>query len=221
MLPDFNHPDENVKSKLSVTDILAHRYGLATQNTEWMQEYGRLSLPKSETMPMFSSLKVITPLRSKWLYSNCGYAVAALMIEKVPGQSWGEFLEARIFEPLGLKHTVTTRNPDLDNVSQGYLALPNGPPYLNERPRVSSNGIMAGAAGVQSCVADLLVLYKALLNAEMDQSTHNRTFRVSLSDTCQHCSALILLSQTPISTNKPMVLAGSAQSSQGLLVQLA
>jgi CubicO group peptidase (beta-lactamase class C family) len=68
-----------------------------------MQEYGRLSSPKSETMPMFSSLKVITPLRSKWLYSDWGYAVATLMIEKVTGQSWGEFLEARIFGPLGLQ----------------------------------------------------------------------------------------------------------------------
>jgi hypothetical protein len=39
---------------------------------------------------------------------------------------------------------------------------------------------MAGAAGAQSCVADLLVLYKALLNAEVDQSTHNRAFTEGL-----------------------------------------
>jgi CubicO group peptidase (beta-lactamase class C family) len=41
----------------------------------------------------------------KYSYCNSGYFLLALIIEKVTGHTYGEFLEENIFKPLGMNHT--------------------------------------------------------------------------------------------------------------------
>lgn len=43
---------------------------------------------------------------SHFAYSNTGYALLALVVERVSGQRFADFLKARLFKPLGMKHTV-------------------------------------------------------------------------------------------------------------------
>jgi CubicO group peptidase (beta-lactamase class C family) len=43
---------------------------------------------------------------SKWEYSNSGYAVLAMIVEKVSGKSFGQFLQERIFTPLKITNTL-------------------------------------------------------------------------------------------------------------------
>jgi hypothetical protein len=41
----------------------------------------------------------------KWKYSNSGYYLLGMVIEKVSGKSYAQFLDERIFKPLGMTHT--------------------------------------------------------------------------------------------------------------------
>jgi CubicO group peptidase (beta-lactamase class C family) len=41
-----------------------------------------------------------------WSYSNSGYVVLGIIVTKVSGKSYGEFLQQRIFAPLKMNHTV-------------------------------------------------------------------------------------------------------------------
>ena len=43
---------------------------------------------------------------SKWEYSNSGYAVLAMIVEKVSGKPFGQFLQERIFTPLKMNNTL-------------------------------------------------------------------------------------------------------------------
>jgi CubicO group peptidase (beta-lactamase class C family) len=46
------------------------------------------------------------PVGAKFAYSGTGYVLLAMIVAIVSGQSFAEFLKARIFDPLGMKHTV-------------------------------------------------------------------------------------------------------------------
>lgn len=67
----------------------------------------------------------------KWSYNNTGYLLLGMLIEKVAGKPYGEFMAERIFKPLGMSRT---RANDLRAVvpgrAQGYewdgKALKNG-----------------------------------------------------------------------------------------------
>lgn len=45
------------------------------------------------------------PPGTRFQYSSLGFDVAALLVERVTGQSWETFLRARVFAPLGFEHT--------------------------------------------------------------------------------------------------------------------
>ena len=54
-------------------------------------------------------------------YNNTGYFLLGMIVEKSSGQAWGEFLQARIFTPLGMTATRVNDMQDLiPHRAQGY-----------------------------------------------------------------------------------------------------
>lgn len=58
----------------------------------------------------------------KYKYSNSGYNLLAMIVEKVSGQPFREFLKERIFDPLGMYDTVVydKTEPLIENRAIGY-----------------------------------------------------------------------------------------------------
>lgn len=63
----------------------------------------------------------------KWNYSNSGYVLLGYLIEKVSGQSYSEFVQKNIFEPLGMKDSGYDSNSAIiPHRAEGYTPKPKG-----------------------------------------------------------------------------------------------
>ena len=81
-------------------DIMAKQYaGISDDKIPQIKDAGVLELLERETTTKF------TP-GSHWAYSNSGYVVLAMVVEKRSGMSFGDFLRQRIFTPLGMRGTL-------------------------------------------------------------------------------------------------------------------
>jgi len=63
-----------------------------------------------------------------WSYSNTGYRLLATVVERVTGQSFSAWMEANVFDPLGMTRTTVRSNPMqiVPNRAQGYAPTENG-----------------------------------------------------------------------------------------------
>ncbi len=89
---------------------------------------------------------------TKWAYCNSGYFLLGMIVEKVSGQSYADFLRAQFFEPLGMKDTgVHTHEAILEHEATGYS-------YEGQVLKKALNWDMSragGAGSIYSTVRDL------------------------------------------------------------------
>ena len=105
---------------------------------------------------------VLFPPGTQWRYSNTGYALLALVVERVSGEPFGSFLKRRIFDRLGMKDTVLFTPldpPDIPRRVYGFKIDESGARVLNDHHFL--NG-MYGDGAVYSTAADLLKWDQAL-----------------------------------------------------------
>jgi CubicO group peptidase (beta-lactamase class C family) len=111
---------------------------------------------------------------TSYRYSNGGYALLALIVERASGQSFARFLRQRIFLPLGMKHSVAYEQgiSTVDHRAFGYSPdESDAEPDRWTRTDQSSTSAVLGDGGIYSSIDDLAkwdaALYDdRLLNAE-------------------------------------------------------
>jgi D-alanyl-D-alanine carboxypeptidase len=82
--------------------LLAHRGGTpaALSRAEWSRMWDARDQVKERTRAAHELLRQAPGKVGEFLYSNFGYVVAGVMIEKVTGQPWEVVIRKRLFEPL-------------------------------------------------------------------------------------------------------------------------
>src|SRR5260221_6911201 len=104
---------------------------------------------------------------TKWEYSNSGYVVLGLIVAKVSGQSFGDFLHERIFAPLKMEHTLvfTKGKHEVANRAFGHSEIRN-PPTKDRFVEIdqSSTSATQGDGGIYSNLEDLSEWDDALCN---------------------------------------------------------
>ena len=90
---------------------------------------------------------------SGYRYSNGAYALLALIVGKASGQDFASFLHDRIFQPLGMAHTVAYENGISTVANRAYgHSLVDG---KWKRTDQSSTSAVLGDGGIYSSIADL------------------------------------------------------------------
>jgi CubicO group peptidase (beta-lactamase class C family) len=98
---------------ITIRNLLNHTSGLAAyedlmdkmyEGKSWeeipqIHDAGVLALMEQQAGTKF-------PPGTRWEYSNSGYCVLAMVVQKVSGMPFGEFLRQRIFDPLHMQNTL-------------------------------------------------------------------------------------------------------------------
>lgn len=76
---------------------------------------------RDELLKMFFKLPLEFQPGEAWAYDNTGYYLLGIIIEKASGKSYWQFLDERIFKPLGMNATRSTDpQPIARNRASGY-----------------------------------------------------------------------------------------------------
>ena len=104
--------------EVTVRELLSHTAGF----TDYPKTFNfRKDWTEAELLKMVEGIPLAYPPGTKWDYSNLGYLTLGLLIHHVTGEFYGDFLQQRIFQPLGMQTTRIISEADIvPNRAAGY-----------------------------------------------------------------------------------------------------
>jgi D-alanyl-D-alanine carboxypeptidase len=91
--------------RVTVRQLLQHTSGIPDMEAIFGYEsYRNIYTPK-QIIAIANSKPMDFMPGEGWAYSNTGYYLAGMVLEKISGKTYGQFLKERIFGPLGMSHT--------------------------------------------------------------------------------------------------------------------
>lgn len=111
---------------ITIKQLLNHRSGLPNYiyflNTEIAQPNYKMSNTEMYNYIVTKKPKAYLKPDTRFNYCNTNYAILALLVEKISGKPFNQFLKEELFIPLGMKHTSTINDIDLmsSNVTKPY-----------------------------------------------------------------------------------------------------
>jgi len=120
-----------------------------------IHDAGVLELLKQQTTTKFAP-------GTKWEYSNSGYVLLGLVVQRISGESFGDFLRDRIFAPLHMDKTIAYEAGKNEVAHRAYGHTRNGSGW--QETDQSPTSATLGDGGVYSSLADLTQWDQALRN---------------------------------------------------------
>ena len=103
---------------VTVRELLSHTAGF----TDYPKTFDfRKDYSEAQLLKIVESVPLAYAPGTSWSYSNLGYLTLGILIHNVTGEFYGDFLQQRIFKPLGMSATRIINEADIiPNRSAGY-----------------------------------------------------------------------------------------------------
>lgn len=152
-LPSFRMSDAYVGNEMRIRDLLAHRSGLSLGAGDLLY-WPATTYSTEEVVARLAKVPLKGGFRDRYAYDNILYAVAQRVIEQVSGQSYADFLQQRIFTPVGM----TGARFNADHLQPGDAPAVGHAKYdfselRTVAPLTWSNN--SGAGGIYASVEDM------------------------------------------------------------------
>jgi CubicO group peptidase (beta-lactamase class C family) len=173
-LPTFPYSNVTIRHLLSNTSGVVDYYNLFDSI---MMEFPNKLITNSDIIPAFNQYK--TPLNflpgERFQYNNMNFCIAALIVEKVSGLSFGDYLKQYIFHPAKMKNSIV---PDKKNIMQTKqvecYSFPNlysitlqNVRNITKNFKIEERNNLYGNGGIVSTAADLYKFDQALYNGRL------------------------------------------------------
>ena len=105
----------------------------------------RKDYTEDELLKVVEAIPPAYPPGTSWAYSNLGYVTLGILIHRVSGQYFGDFLRERVFRPLAMTTTrIVSESDIIPNRAAGYV-LENGEIKNQEWVSPSANSTADGS----------------------------------------------------------------------------
>ncbi|MFT6929467.1 MAG: CubicO group peptidase (beta-lactamase class C family) [Sediminicola sp.] len=155
--------------KVTINNLLNHTSGIPsyTEIPEFW-DMSKMDYPKDSLVSLVERNEFMFEPNEALIYNNSAYFFLGLIIEEVTGQTYEQFLQQELFEPLGMKNTGYCSITEIvKNKVYGYGYSPNGLKQAGYQ-----NHIWPYSAGsLCSTTEDLLIWMKALHNGKVLTAT--------------------------------------------------
>jgi CubicO group peptidase (beta-lactamase class C family) len=165
-LPDYPSP---AADRITIQQLLTMSSGLGDIFGEKYDATPKARLRElSDYLPLFVDQPLLFEPGTRRSYSNAGYVVLGLIIEKVSGQRYHDYVREHVFRPAGMKDTdAYPQDAIVPNRAVGYTREEEGErtQAASEPPRVNIYALPArssSAGGGYSTAADLLAFDDAM-----------------------------------------------------------
>ncbi len=119
-LPSFRLPDD-YREPITLHHLLTHTAGLDDRNIGYVARSSESVIPLERYLAETLLRRVIEPGRVI-TYSNHGYGLAGHLVELTSGLSFADYLEQRVFNPLGMTRSTADPLGDSRFASQAAVA---------------------------------------------------------------------------------------------------
>lgn len=110
-----------VWKKITVRHLLTHTSGMTDYPTDFNL---RRDYSEEELLAIIKSQPLAFQPGEQWSYSNLGYVTLGILIRKVTGKFYGDFLAERVFAPLGMTTARVISEADIiPNRASGYRLM--------------------------------------------------------------------------------------------------
>lgn len=164
-VPDYPNPD--FARRATIRHLLSHTSGLGHY---WGPEHDarrRSLLRPADYLALFANDPPSFTPGERFQYSNAGFMVLGLVIERVSGLSFYDYVQRNIFDRAGMRHTsyYPASGETPAGVAMGYTGgAPGLPLVVNDTIRELRGG---PAGGGYSTVDDMLRFAQALTNGRL------------------------------------------------------
>src|ERR1051325_6329484 len=122
-------PDLTRANEVTIRQLLSHTSGYQDY---WPQDYVMPMMLQPVTSAKILDMWARKPLDfdpgTKWQYSNTNYVIAGVIIEKVSGKPLLQFMQEKIFAPLGMSSVANIDEKKLGDTDPiGYMRYALGP----------------------------------------------------------------------------------------------
>ena len=178
LLAEFELDEKYLSGEVTIRDLLCNRIGLRRQIP--VESFANPEISALEMIKRVCRLDRVHPFRRGYVYFNPGFMAARLIIERVSGARYEDFLDEQVFRRL--KMTASASGSDsvrrLRPRARGHVIDAGRAVALPER--FFDN--WQGAAGVYSCALDATrwIAYQLGASARMDAlaETHRSQIRI-------------------------------------------
>lgn len=184
-VPDYSNKD--VANRVTIHQLLTHTNGMGNY---WTEEFIRTSKDLyrqiEDYLPLFVNDPLLFEPGGRFSYSNAGFMVLGLIIEKVTGENYFDYVREHVYKPAGMINTDAYETDYVvPNLAVGYTRMMARPGEMKNN--LFLHVVKGGpAGGGYSTVEDLIMFGNALMNNKLLSAENTKLMTTGKVRTAPH-----------------------------------